>query len=144
MKPSGSSVTCFIALLRILLATRNAERCEHISAPKYTAIETSAKITAIHPLCMIFDAPEKSPPASMTSLIISQIYTNGTSARSALIADSTQEEYVRILCFPAYSISSEKLLFFFILLSSVPDFFLKLAKTNHPLKNIAFAGVCLD
>ena len=42
INPSGNSDICFIVFLRILTAILNADKCEHINAPKYTIIEAIA------------------------------------------------------------------------------------------------------
>ena len=46
-KPSGMLTMRRMALLRMLLSTRNAAKCEHISAPKYSTTPPTA-VPAAH------------------------------------------------------------------------------------------------
>ena len=46
-KPNGMATTRRMAYLRILLSTRNAAKCEHISAPKYSTTPPTA-VPAAH------------------------------------------------------------------------------------------------
>ena len=47
-KPSGMPTMRRMALLRMLLSTRNAAKCEHISAPKYSTTPPTAVPAAHH------------------------------------------------------------------------------------------------
>ena len=48
-KPRGAFIKWAIPALRMLLAVRNAARCVHIRAAKYTRIPAKEKAKAIHP-----------------------------------------------------------------------------------------------
>ena len=48
-QPSGVCIRCAMPCLRMLDAVRNAARCVHISAQKYTTMPLTANANAIQP-----------------------------------------------------------------------------------------------
>ena len=89
--------------MRRFVATRNADRCEHISPVIYTSIAATEKITAARPQEARCTAREKSGAVSSTSRKMRQMYQSGTSASTALAAARTCDSAVSGRRGPAYA-----------------------------------------
>ena len=94
-----------VVLLRMFDAQRNAARCVHMSAAKYSRMDSTEKPSAHQPyVAMPLAAPQFGATA-MRSRATSQMHTYGAKLTSMEIAESAQPTYVSGLRPPATSSS---------------------------------------
>lgn len=87
-EPEGSFKTCETVAFRIFVATRNAARCEHISAPMYMTTVSAANSTASQPFAISADVSGEAGSAPITPRTMLRMQRKGASERSALIPES--------------------------------------------------------
>ena len=88
--PSGRRIRCSVVALRMFVAVRNAARCVHISAQKYTMMDAAAKATAAQPYVAMLVAFCQFGATSMRSRATNQMHTNGPKLSSCDMPESAQ------------------------------------------------------